>query len=118
MVLEIVLGLIALTLVLTLPGYFLTLAFFPKKNEIDSIERITFSLVFSIAFTPLLLLIENQVFSIPINFLSSFLTVTGIILIGLIVWMIRVQKLRVPEKVYTIFPKVEKEEAVNLLWFK
>ena len=34
---ELILGLIALFLTITIPGYFLTLGFFPNKNEIDSI---------------------------------------------------------------------------------
>ena len=46
---ELIFGLIALFLTITVPGYFLTLGFFPDKNEIDSIERLTFSLVFQVA---------------------------------------------------------------------
>ena len=113
---ELVLGLVALFLTITVPGYFLTLGFFPNKNEIDSIERLTFSLVFSIAFLPLLVLIENQLFSIPINFTSSIATVLLIIIIGLFSWMVRTQKLVVPNVFYMIFPKIKKEESVDLFF--
>lgn len=113
---ELILGLIALFLTITVPGYFLTLGFFPNKNEIDVIERLTFSLVFSIAFLPVLVLIENMVFGIPINFTSSIATVLLLIIIGLISWMIRTQKVNVPESLYFIFPKVEKENAVELFF--
>ncbi len=113
---ELVLGLVALFLTITVPGYFLTLGFFPNKNEIDSIERLTFSLVFSIAFLPLLVLIENQLFSIPINFTSSIATVLLIIIIGLFSWMVRTQKLVVPTVFYMVFPKIKKEESVDLFF--
>jgi len=109
-------GLIALALTITLPGYFLTLGFFPDKNEIDSIERLTFSLVFSVSFLPLLVLIENQVFGVPIDFNSSIATVLLIIIIGLVSWMIRTQKIVVSDKFYWLFPKVEKQNAIDLFF--
>ena len=102
-VLELVLGLIALAIVLTIPGYFLTLGFFPKRGEIDSIERFTFSLVFSIVFIPLLLLIENQLLLLPINFLTSLTTTILLIVIGLIAWLYRSKKLSPEETVDLIF---------------
>ena len=107
---SIILGLIAIALVLTIPGYFLTLAFFPRKEEIDSIERLTFSLVFSIAFLPLLVLIENQIFGIKIDFLSSLLTTIAIILFGLIVWIYRSRKLKKGEAVEMVFLKPFKKK--------
>ncbi len=113
---ELVFGLIALFLVITLPGYFLSLGFFPNKNEIDSIERFTFSLVFSIAFLPLIVLIENMVFGIPINFTSSIASVLLLIIFGLISWMIRTQKISVPEPLYFVFPKIEKQNSVDLFF--
>lgn len=113
---ELFFGLIALALTITLPGYFLTLGFFPNKNEIDSIERLTFSLVFSVSFLPLLVLIENQVFGVPIDFNSSIATVLLIIIIGLVSWMIRTQKIVVSNKLYWLFPKVEKQNAIDLFF--
>jgi len=114
---ELILGLIALFLTITLPGYFLTLGFFPNKNEIDSIERLTFSLVFSIAFLPALVLIENQLLGIPIDFTSSIATLLLIIIIGLFTWMVRTQKISVPNALYYIMPKIEKKDAVELFFF-
>lgn len=113
---DLVLGLIILGLVITLPGYFLTLAFFPKKEEIDSIERLTFSLVFSISFLPLLVLIENQLFSIPIDYFSALWSLIGLIVFGFVVWMIRTERIPAPSPLYGIFPKVKKEESVDLVF--
>jgi uncharacterized membrane protein len=114
---ELILGLIALLLTVTLPGYFLTLGFFPSRKEIDSIERLTFSLVFSISFLPLLVLIENQLFGVPINFISSISTLLLIVIIGLFSWMVRTQKIKVPSFFYVVLPKIEKEDAVDLFFF-
>lgn len=113
---ELVFGLIALFLIITIPGYFLTLGFFPNKNEIDSIERLTFSLVFSIAFLPVFVLIENMVFSIPVNFTSSIGTVLLLIIIGLLSWMVRTQKIIVPNFLYFVLPKIEKKDSVDLFF--
>ncbi|PJA21235.1 MAG: hypothetical protein COX63_00290 [Candidatus Diapherotrites archaeon CG_4_10_14_0_2_um_filter_31_5] len=113
---ELVFGLIALFLTITIPGYFLTLGFFPNKNEIDSIERLTFSLVFSIAFLPVFVLIENMVFSIPVNFTSSIGTVLLLIIIGLLSWMVRTQKIIVPNFLYFVLPKIEKKDSVDLFF--
>jgi len=100
---DLIIPLISLALVLTIPGYFLTLAFFPKKNEIDEIERFTFSIVFSIAFLPLLVLIENLLLSIPIDFSSVFGTLLFLIIIGLAVYWIRIRKMKKDEIVDIIF---------------
>ncbi|MFH1664078.1 MAG: DUF1616 domain-containing protein [archaeon] len=113
---ELFLGLIALALTVTVPGYFLSLGFFPDKNEIDSIERLTFSMVFSVSFLPLFVLIENQLFGIPINFTSSIATFLLIIVLGLFSWMVRTQKIAVPNAVYFVLPKTDKKNAVDLFF--
>ena len=113
---ELVLGLAALFLTVTVPGYFLTLGFFPDRTEIDSIERFTFSLVFSVSFLPLAVLIENMVFGIPINFTSSIASVLLLIIIGLVSWMIRTQKFAVPEPFYFLFPKINKADSAELFF--
>ncbi len=51
--------LLGLVTVLFLPGYSLTCALFPKKKDLDEIERIALSFGLSIAVTPLLGLILN-----------------------------------------------------------
>ncbi|MDO8537797.1 MAG: DUF1616 domain-containing protein [archaeon] len=104
-IVELITGLIALVIVLTVPGYFLTLAFFPSKEQIDGIERFTFSLLFSIVFMPLVVLIVNQLLGVPINFVSSFGTLIFLIFLGVIVYYFRLQK-------------IDKREAFNLLFWR
>ncbi len=67
---------------LTVPGYFLTLAFFTENNK-SKLERFILSVLLSITFLPLLLLIENQVIGIAINLTSVLATTLIIILFGL-----------------------------------
>lgn len=53
-------------------GYSISLALFPK--DIDEIERITLSLVFSITFPTLTILFTNLILGLPINTLSVYVT--------------------------------------------
>ena len=81
-VLELAVGIAALFAVLIVPGYFLSLAFFPKKEDIDLPERIVFSFAFSVAFMPLLMLLLNQVAGVPIDYFSSVGVVIALVLTG------------------------------------
>lgn len=67
--------------VLFLPGFFATIAFFPKKGELDDIEIIALSFGLSIAVVPFTVFLLNIVLNIPVNIIS----VTGeiLVLIGL-----------------------------------
>jgi uncharacterized membrane protein len=72
--------------VLFLPGFIWSYVFFNKKNNeekpLDGIERILLSFALSLALCPLLLFFLNKI-GLAINLLSSFLTILGIIFIGL-----------------------------------
>ena len=86
--------------VLFLPGFIISYIFFPKtkefdeketkeanghethKGSIDWIERIALSFALSIAIVPLVVFYLNLI-GIKINFLNSFLTILGIIVISL-----------------------------------
>jgi uncharacterized membrane protein len=112
---ETVTGLILFLFAVTVPGYFLALAFFPSKKEIDLLERLAFSLLFSISFLALAVLFENQLLGIPLNFFSVAATLFGLIAVGLIVFMIRSQRVQVPVQVYWLFPKIEKNDAAGII---
>ncbi|MGB2842206.1 MAG: DUF1616 domain-containing protein [Halobacteriota archaeon] len=72
---------IGLPLVLFLPGYSLIATLFPRKDDLDAIERIALSFGLSIAITPLLGLALNYTpFGIR---LSPVLTVLSIFTISL-----------------------------------
>lgn len=78
---RIILGII---LVVFLPGYALTSAIFPKKNDIDAIERLALSFGLSIAIVPLIGLILNytpygiKLYPVTIT-ISTFVIVTSAI---------------------------------------
>ncbi|MFA4907395.1 MAG: DUF1616 domain-containing protein [archaeon] len=92
-ILSLATGIIILVIVLIVPGYFLALGFFPKRKDLDAIERATFSLVFSIIFIPLAMLVENLLLGIRINQLSVWGTVLFLVLAGVVAWFVRTRKL-------------------------
>lgn len=74
-------------------GFCLTLAIFPKKNEIDIIERLGLSVI--LGFTPFVLLyFFDKNFNVPINFATSVLFVLGTCIIGLAIWKLRKSKMK------------------------
>ncbi len=114
--LEQVLGFATLVVTLFIPGYFITLAFFPKKSELDAIERITLSFVFSITLLPLLTLLENILLAIPINSFSVWANFAIITAVGLFSYLARTGKTPRPFKICDkIFPPVSPEEAVPII---
>ena len=116
---SILLGIVVLLFALTVPGYCIALAVFPRRSDIDLLERLALSFVFSIVFLPLLMLIENQLLGIPINQISSAASVLVLIIAGLAVWMIRTSRIKAPGVCYKIFPKVDEKDAMPLLaWQK
>ena len=115
MIAETLIALISIIIVLFIPGYFLCLAFFTKRNEIDSIERITLSFVFSIIFLPLLVLAENLLLKIPINFTSVAGSFLLLVIIGLIGYLLRVGVIPNPAVLHRVLPPVPREEAFPLI---
>ena len=108
-------GLIALAAVLFVPGYFLTLGFFPAKKDLDVIERITFSFVFSMAFIPIIILLLNQVLSVPVNFFTAAGTVIFLILAGLIVYLVRVQTIKAPKALDKVLPSIKPKDKASII---
>jgi len=97
------------------PGYFLTLAFFPSRKEIGMLERFAFSLFFSIAFLAIAVLVENQLLGMPLNFFSVAATIFGMIALGLAVYLIRSQRINAPEFIYRLFPKIDKNDSAGII---
>ena len=79
-------AIIGLPLVLFIPGYALSYAFFPKKKDIDLTERIALSFGLSIATIPLSVFFLNKFLKVPITVYSSFVVTVAITLIGVIFW--------------------------------
>jgi uncharacterized membrane protein len=67
--------------VLFLPGLSLSFALFPKKDEIDLVERVALSFGLSIASLPLLIFYLNFLFGLKINLLN--VTIVNLLIIAL-----------------------------------
>ena len=74
--------LIALPLVLFLPGYAWSRVFF-GRGEVDALERVALSFGLSIAIVPLAVFFLNKA-GMPITAVNSLLTIFALILIGLV----------------------------------
>ena len=96
-------------------GYFISLAVFPSRKEIDLLERLAFSVLFSISSVSILALLENQLAGIPVNFFSVAATILLLIAAGLAVFMVRAQKINAPGFVYALFPKIGRNDAAEII---
>ncbi len=75
-------------------GFCLTLALFPKNDEIDILDRLGLSVI--LGFTPYVVLyFLDKNFNVPINFLTSVLCFMIIIVAGLAVWRYRIMKQKI-----------------------
>lgn len=86
MILSALRAVIGLLLVLFIPGYAVSWAFFPKKKDVDLIERIALSFGLSIATIPLSIFFLNKFFKVPITVYTGFAVTVVITLVGVIVW--------------------------------
>ena len=84
--LSIIQAIIGLPLVLFIPGYVLSYAFFPKKKDLDFMERMALGFGLSFALIPLVVFFMNKFLKIPITIYSSFSIIVAITIIGVIVW--------------------------------
>ena len=115
MVLEVIAGFAMLAIALFVPGYFVSLAFFARKNEIDWVERITLSFVLSISLLPLLVLFENLVLKIPINIYSVGGTLAFLVIAGFLTYYWRTNVADPPALCRRLVPPVPKEDAVPVI---
>jgi len=64
--------------ILFIPGFVATWALFPKKGEIDSIERVALSLGLSLALSTLPVMFLNY-FGVPVNAVNVFFIILGVV---------------------------------------
>lgn len=81
-ILEITRALIALPLVLFVPGYAWSRVLF-REGEVDGIERVVLSIGLSIALVPLAIFFLNRA-GMPITALSSFATIVALTILALV----------------------------------
>ncbi len=87
----IIIGTFGMILLVFIPGISLTMAIFPKKEDLELIERLGVSLV--LGFIPqFLLYFGSKNFFIPINTVTTSATILLVTLIGILVWWIRSKK--------------------------
>jgi len=108
-------SMIIFLLILVIPGYFWTLAFYPEKKSLQKIERGAFSILFSITILPMVVLLENTLFGVPIDFFSTFSNLLILLIISILIFLIRAQKITSPQFLYNFFPKIKKDDCVELL---
>jgi len=108
-------NLVIFALILIIPGYFWTLAFFPEKSAFEKIERIAFSLFFSITIFPMVVLLSNTLLQVPIEFFSLFSTQMILVILSLIIYLVRTQRMGAPQFFYKFVSKIKKSESVDLI---
>ncbi len=81
--LEIIRALVALPLVLIVPGYAWSRVLF-REGELDGIERAVLSIGLSVSIVPLAIFFLNRA-GMPITALSSFATIVALTILALVV---------------------------------
>ena len=89
---DIVIGTMTMIALVFIPGLALSLAVFPKKDELDLIERIGFSFVLGLIPQLLQYLLDKN-FSVPITTTTTYGLIALTTALGLIVWKMRVKEI-------------------------
>ena len=85
---SIVVGAAGLMLLIVIPGLALSLAVFPKKDELDSIERLGFSFVLGLVPQVVQYFLDKN-FSVEVNTSTTLGVMAAFTLLGLAVWKMR-----------------------------
>jgi len=99
-----ILNIIALLFAIFVPGYMLSFALFPRKNEIDWMERVGLSFAMSVIFIPLLLFLLNSLFAVKLDQFSSWAAVIFFIVIGIIGYLFRSREGTVSYRIRRLLP--------------
>lgn len=83
---------VSLGVVLFVPGYCLSLALYPRKEDLDRLERIVLSFGFGIAATSIMVFYANKLLGVPLTALTSLGFVALISAASLAVWYRRSNK--------------------------
>ena len=83
-------GTIGILAIILIPGIALSLAIFPRKQDIGTVERIGISIIFG--FVPMFIqYFLDKNFSIPINTPNTYFAIEAITALGIIIWIIRLK---------------------------
>jgi len=117
MILELLRAIFGLVLILFIPGYALTWAFYPVRKDITDSERIALSFALSISGVMLWVLFIDLVLGIdttPINLVLAIIVLT---LLSLVVWKIHLNciKLQLKDEILKVFFKsIKKLKNIKL----
>lgn len=75
-------------LLVIVPGFAVSLALFPKKDELDLVERLGFSFVFGLL-PQLLQYFLDKNLGVPVNTTTTLGIIAAFTVVGLVVWKIR-----------------------------
>lgn len=89
MVLSIIRAVLGLILVLFIPGFALVLALYPRKEDLETVERIALSSVLSIALTMLMALFLDMGLGIDYTDLNMVTALVIFTLLCLVAWFIQ-----------------------------
>jgi uncharacterized membrane protein len=87
---QILVGSIGILAFILIPGIALSLAFFPRKQDIGTVERIGMSLLFGVVPTFIQYFLDKN-FSIPINTANTYLILEAVTALGIMIWIIRLK---------------------------
>ncbi|MEA3255129.1 MAG: hypothetical protein U9Q22_04790 [Candidatus Altiarchaeota archaeon] len=87
----IVIGTVGIILYMLIPGISLSLALFPRKKDLDLVERLGVSILLGMT-VPFIQYFNDKNFFIPINFTTTIETILAVTVIGLLVWRWRLKK--------------------------
>lgn len=90
MILEVLRIVFGFILILFIPGYALTWAFFPRKQDITTNERLALSFVLSIPGVMLSVLFIDLVLGVDTTPMNIVLTILGLTLMAAITWKVHI----------------------------
>ena len=77
--------------VLFIPGFIATWALFPKRKDVDDIERLALTLVLSLALSVMPVMFLNY-FGVMVNEVNVFLIILAVILVCSVLAFLRMKK--------------------------
>ena len=86
----IVTGTVGILLYLLIPGLSLSMALFPKRKDLDPVERVGMGFFLGMTI-PFIQYFNDKNFFIPFNFTTTTYTILAVTVVGLLVWVVRVK---------------------------
>ena len=93
-VLDLFQAVFGLIYVLVIPGFAATWALFPKKDEIDWIERAALTMALSLALSVLPVMFLNYWPGILVTPINVFLEILAVIILSSLIALVRIKKTR------------------------